>query len=130
LILHSVQLGPKNHPIQLMEAELRAHQPGEAVLTKWEYFEAKHICLLFYLLCFSGLYIPSIARSSTWGLWVISACHFLEFLVKINVLRQAVEDEKTSDRDKTMHRGLFDHFILTMVSTPPALLDHAAICTP
>ena len=99
-----------------LEEELRRREPGDPLLSSWEYFEAKHICLLFYLLCFSGLYIPAIERSSTWGLWLISGCHFLEFLIKIKVLRQAVEDDKADEElGETMQRGLLDHFILTMV---------------
>ncbi len=99
-----------------LEEDLWRRKPGDQLLSKWDYFEAKHICLLFYLLCFSGLYIPAIERSSTWGLWLIGGCHFLEFLLKINVLRQAVEDDKADEElDETMRRGLLDHFVLTMV---------------
>ncbi len=99
-----------------LEEELRRRKRGDPLLSKWEYFEAKHICLLFYLLCFSGLYIPAIERSSIWGLWLIGGCHFFEFLLKIKVLRQAVEDDKADEElDETMQRGWLDHFVLTMV---------------
>ena len=89
--------------------------PAEPLLSRWEYFEPKHVCLFYYLLCFSGLYVPQIERASRWGLWLIAGCHFLEFLAKIRVLRQAVEDERADEAiAETARRGMVEHFILTM----------------
>ena len=92
--------------------------PGEPLVSKWEMAETKHIVLLFWLMCFPGLYIPQFERSSWWGrLGLIAGSHLLEFFVKIKVLRRAVADDESgaSGVDVSMHRGLLEHFILTMV---------------
>lgn len=90
---------------------------GEPLVSKWEMAESKHIVLFFWLMCFSGLYIPQFERSSWWGLGLITGAHLLEFFVKIKVLRRAIADDESgaSGVDESMHRGLIDHFILTMV---------------